>query len=194
VNIDVRMLLGTAERALRGGDRGEARAAFLAAGQAAVSYQLWRSALRCYRLALELDVVDREPIARIVELPARAVAQADWRLYARALERHDWPSFGCRAAQIVTGGAVTLVECAGVGAVMELLMPSEDLIETRPDARFTGMPLAMAMIILRRAMWIAPRAFATEPQRLRVAFDHLPQVWLDELGDWEAVAGASHAL
>jgi hypothetical protein len=50
------------------------------------------------------------------------------------------------------------------------------------------MPLAMALIILRRAMWLAPREHASDPMALRVAFDGRPQVRLDELGDWEPVA------
>ena len=66
-------------------------------------------------------------------------------------------------------------------------MPAADLVETRPDPRLAGMPLAMAMVILRRAMWIAPRDHTSSPQRLRVAFDDLPPVWLDELGDWVPV-------
>jgi len=74
-----------------------------------------------------------------------------------------------------------------VGVVMELIMSGDDLIETRPDPRLAGMPFAMAMMILRRAMWIAPRDQATHPQGLRVAFGHLPQVWLDEAGDWGPV-------
>ena len=55
------------------------------------------------------------------------------------------------------------------------------------------MPLAMAMVILRRAMWTAPRDHATSLQRLRVAFGDVPQVWLDELGDWEPVSGLTPA-
>lgn len=198
MNIDVRVLLAAGERALRSDDRAGAREAFLEAGQAASSYQLWRTALRCYRLAFELDVVDREPITRILQLPARSVfarpadtaMYADWQVYAGVLERHTWPSFGCRSAQIVTGGQRSRVECPGIGEVMGLVMPADDLIETRPDPRLAGMPLAMAMVILRRAMWIAPRDHASSPQRLRVAFDGLPPVWLDELGDWELAGGA----
>jgi hypothetical protein len=71
------------------------------------------------------------------------------------------------------------------------MMSDDDLIETRPEARFTGMPLAMAMIILRCAMWFAPRNFADDPSSLRVAFHGRPLVRLNELGDWEPVAGAS---
>lgn len=190
MNFDVRVLLSTAERALRNHEPAEARAAFLEAGLAAASYQLRRTAIRCYRLALELNLVDPEPIARILQLPPRTNAHMDWKLYAHALERHAWPAFSCRSAHVLTGGFASRVECPGIGTVMELIMPADDLIETRPDPRLTGMPLAMALVILRRAMWIAPRDHADAPQALRVAFDGFPSVRLSELGDWESLASS----
>jgi len=190
VNADVRLLLADGERALRADDLGAARAAFLEAGQCAASYQLWRSAVRCYRRAIELDLVHREPIVRILRMPARVVPPADWTEYLQALDRHAWPAFGCRSAQIVTGDLGAVVECPGVGTVMELMMTADDLIETRPAGRLDGMPLAMALIILRRAMWLAPRDVASDPASLRVAFQSHREVRLDELGDWEPVAAA----
>jgi hypothetical protein len=187
VDLDVRVLLAAGERALRSDNRADARAAFLAAGQVASRHQLWRRAQRCYRLALELDLVDREPIERILRLPSRTISHAEWNVYACALDCHAWPSFGCRPARIVTGSQRSQVECPGIGAVMELTMPDDDRIEAHPDPRLAGMPFAMAMMILRRAMWIAPRDPTMHPQRLRVAFDELPQVWLCELGEWKPV-------
>lgn len=187
VNADVRLLLADADKALRIDDLTGARAALIEAGQCAAGYQLWRSALRCYRRALELDLVDRDALGRILAMPARVVPPHDWVEYRRALDRHAWPSFSCRAAQIVTGDLGALVECPGAGVVLELMMTADDLVETRPDARLDGMPLAMALIILRRAMWMAPRDVANEPSVLRVAFNGRPQVRLDEIGDWEPV-------
>lgn len=187
VDVDVRVLLAEGERALRSNNRADARAAFLAAGQAASRHQVWRRAQRCYRLALELDLVDREPIERILRLPSRTISHAEWNVYACVLDCHAWPSFGCRPARIVTGGQRSQVECPGIGAVMDLTMPDDDRIEAHPDPRLADMPFAMAMMILRRAMWVAPRDRTNRPQRLRVAFDELPQVWLCELGEWKPV-------
>ena len=121
----------------------------------------------------------------------RVIALHDWSDYARALDARAWPSFGCRSAQIVTGNVGAQVECPGIGVAMELMMTEDDLVETRPDARLAGMPLAMAMVILRRALWFAPRELAGDPASIRVAFDGRSQVRLDELGDWEPVPGAA---
>jgi len=187
MNVETRILFADGERAVRDGEIATARACFLEAADSAIEVQLWRSALRCYRHALELDLLDREVVTRVMRIPPRVLAGRGWDLYLRAIEAHPgWPHFGCRSATIVSGDLGAVIECRGVGPVLELIMSEHDLVETRPDARFTGMPSAMALVILRRALWPTPR----EQEKLmsvRVTFDVRERVRLDELGDWEAL-------
>jgi hypothetical protein len=190
MNVDARILFLDGERAARSGELATARACFLEAAQAAAEVQLWRSALRCYRHALELDLLDGGVIERVLAVPPRVLSGRGWDRYRTALEASPaWRPFGCRAARIVSGDLGAVVECPGTGPVLELIMSERDLIETRPAARFAGMPVAMAMIILRRALWSAPRERATEPMTVRVTFDGRERVRLDEHGEWEPILG-----
>lgn len=190
MNADVRVLFMDGERAARRGELATARACFLEAGQAAVDVQLWRSAIRCYRQTLELDLLDREAVDRIARMPTRVISGRGWDAYRIALEQHTaWPHFACRGAQIVIGDLGAVIDCPGVGPVLELIMTDKDLIETRPDARFNGMPIAMALIVLRRAMWAIPRERATEPMTVRVTYVGRERVLLDEHGDWDPIVG-----
>jgi hypothetical protein len=175
MNVEVREQLGSAEKALHARDWERARQAFTAAGDLAASFQLWRTCVRCYRQALELDLLDRVAIARLVGLVGRGGNVVAWSEYGKAVDRHDWPHFGCRAAQIVIGDDGAIVECAPVGPVLELAMPEGDLVSAQPDGRFAGMPIAMALIILRRALG---------PGVVRVAFAGCAPVVLDDNGDW----------
>jgi hypothetical protein len=177
-----------AELAARRGDLAEALRGFIDAGDRAVQFQLWRSAARHYRSALELDLIRREPVARIVKISTRIGNQGEWSNYARVLEEMPaWPHFGCRNAQVLAHDSGTIVECGGAGPVLELTMSSADLVHAQPDGRFTRMPLAMAMLILRRALWPSPSMSSAKAARVRVAFAGRPQVWLDERGDWARV-------
>jgi hypothetical protein len=195
MNVDARILFLDGERAARRGELAAARACFVDAAQAAVSVQLWRSALRCYRHALELDLCDRDVLERVLAVPLRVISGRGWDRYRAALDAHPaWRAFGCRAARIVSGDLGAVVECPGAGPVLELIMSERDLVETRPDARFTGMPVAMAMVSLRRALWPAPRERATEPMTVRVTFDGRERFQLDEHGDWEPIVGAPSRL
>ena len=190
MNVDTRLLFLDGERAARRGELDTARSCFLEAGQAAADVQLWRSAVRCYRYALELDLLDRAAIERVLQVPPRVTSGRGWDRYLAALDAHPaWRPFGCRAARIVSGDLGAVIECPGAGPVLELIMSEPDLVETRPDARFSGMPVAMAMVILRRALWPAPRERAAEPMTVRVTFDGRERVRLDEHGEWDPILG-----
>jgi hypothetical protein len=190
VNIDVRVLFTDGERAARCGEYKTARACFIEAGQCAAEVQLWRAAIRCYRHALELDLLDRDVVERVLRMPARVISGRGWDEYRNALDQHPaWLHFGCRTARVVSGDLGAVVECSGVGPVLELIMTEQDLVESRPDARFLGMPLAMGTIILRRAMWANPRERPTELMSVRLTFAGQQRVRLDEHGDWDPVVG-----
>jgi len=185
VNHDVRELVGDAERALREGKPADAYALFLDAGDVASKLQLWRSALRCYRRAVELDLFDQRAVGRLARIAPRANAATEWAEYATALAgRPPWPRFECRAAQLVIGDLGAVVTCAPVGTVLEVLMTADDLVEVHPDSRMANMPIAMALIIMRRAMWAAPRDHAPEPMAIKVVYAGRAPMRLDELGDW----------
>jgi hypothetical protein len=186
MNVEVREQLGTAERAFRAGDVGGAREAFITAGDLAAGFQLWKTATRCYRHALEIDVLDREVIARLVGLVGRGGHAVEWSEYARAVDRHDWPHFGCRTAQLVIGDAGAFVECPGTGPVLDITMPDHDLVHAQPDGRFAGMPIAMALLILRRALWPLRLEQAVPPRSVGVGFAGRNPLVLDELGEWRS--------
>jgi hypothetical protein len=191
VNVDVRVLFTDGERAARLGHYDTARACFLEAGQCAADVQLWRAAIRCYRHALELDLLDKEPIDRILRMPPRVISGRSWGEYRTALDTHrDWLHFSCRTARVVMDNLGAVVQCPSVGPVLELIMSERDLVETRPDGRWQQMPVTMAMIVLRRALWSNPRERTTEPQDVRVTFAGRERVRLDEHGDWDPIVGA----
>jgi hypothetical protein len=174
-----------AELAAQRGDVAEALRGFLDAGDRAVGYQLWRTAARCYRGALELDLIRREPVARLVKIAARVGSQLEWNAYARVLDDMPaWPHFGCRTTRILTNDTGSIVECPEAGPVLELIMSAADRVEAHADGRFSKMPLAMALVILRRALWSNPRAVANKPARVTIQYAGRSPVWLDERGDW----------
>jgi hypothetical protein len=142
----------------------------------------WRSAVRCYRGALELDLMHRETVARIVKIATKVGNELEWIGYARAITDPPLlPRFQCRIVRVVAHDAGSVVQCAGAGAVIELLMTQAFRVEAHPVGRFAEMPLAMALIILRRALWPVTTA---KPDRITVAFGGRSPVWLDARGDW----------
>lgn len=187
MNADVRELLSDSHRAVRAGDLAAGVRRLIEAGDCAARYQLWRSAARAYVAALELDLVDRTALGRLVGLIGRGGHAFEWSDYARRVERASWPHFGCRDAQLVIGDEGASVVCRSIGAVLSVTMPECELLAVHPDRRFAGMPLAMALIVLRCALWAPSGTPATPPRKARVAFAGGDPVELDELGSWRAM-------
>jgi hypothetical protein len=178
------MALGDAEHALASGDHDAARRAFVDAGDAAVGYQLWRSAARSYRYALELDLCDGRIVGKLAGL-SRLPSAPEWVVYASVLARDPgWPHFGCRGAQISIDDRGAYVECPNVGRVMRVTMPSDNHVDAIADARFAAIPLGMALLVLRRALWPNAREQAISPMRVQISLAGR-DIWLDELGEWE---------
>jgi hypothetical protein len=63
-------------------------------------------------------------------------------------------------------------------------MAEDDLIVVQPDARFADVPVAMALLILRCAMWPAPRDNAEVAYEIRVTYRGRHRYRLTEHGDW----------
>ena len=183
VNPEVRELVAAAEQAAHDGLWPLVKSSYVAAGICAVQFGHWRTAVRCYRNALEIDLLDRTCVMRIAAIVSKLVID-DWVDYLRAVDAGSMPAFGCRHAQVVGADLGTVVRCPGVGPVLELIMSADDLVEVRPEARFAGMPIAMAMIVLRRGLWPKPVEQAPEPRMIRVGFAGRSPTTLDELGDW----------
>ena len=185
MNHDVRELVGDAEKAVRERREGEAYDFFLDAGDCAAKLGLWRSAVRCYRRAVELDLFDARAVGRLARVAPRAGAGTEWAEYATTLAgRPLWPRFDCRLAQLVIGDVGAVVRCPPVGTVLEVLMTGDDRVEVHPDARLANMPLAMALVVVRRALWASPRDHAPDPMTITVIFAGRAPMRLDEVGDW----------
>src|SRR6185436_18886918 len=168
MSFDVRVLFLDGERAARRGEIAAARGCFLDAAQAAAEVQLWRSALRCYRHVLELDLLDRGVVDRALQLPPRVLANRGWDRYRAALDAHaGWRPFSCRAAQIVSGDLGAVIECPGVGPVLELIMSAHDLCSSAAAAapcsagsphRPGSTPGSSSSIATRRIRWPSRRS------------------------------------
>jgi len=185
VSATLHRLCVEAEKAAHRGDLHSAVRNYIAAGDAARSRERWQLAARCYRSALEVDLGSRVAVSRLVHIGGHTNDRKFWVEYSRML-KHDgsWSQLTCRRAQILVHNLGSVIECAEVGPVIELVIASDGSFECLPDARFKAMPLAMTLIILRRALWPTGRSSPLAP-RVRVGYrGHT--VWLNARGEWYA--------
>lgn len=186
MNRDVRMLVADAERALAERAPAAASSRFVEAGDTAAQYGLWRGAMRCYRSALEVDLVCEPAIARAIHAVPHTSPDAvgDWTEYQ--LAARQLASFTCRGAEVTIDDRGAFLTCPAVGPVFAIAMPERDLVEAAPAPGFADLPLAMAMIVLRRGLFIAPCDHSDAPRTVRIAYARR-QVSLSELGEWTRV-------
>lgn len=138
------------------------------------------------RRALEFDVAGLDAVELGIPIAGRISHQLriDWTEYAAALRGQPWPHFSCRSAQITIDDDGASIGCQLVGVVFAVAMPEADLVALTPHGAFRGMPLAMAMIVARRALFGGPRLDGELPRVIRVVFDERPEVVLNDIGDW----------
>jgi hypothetical protein len=184
-NSDIQLHVSDAERAKRSGDPRGAYDGFVDAGRCAEQYGLWKTALRCYRNAVELDLVGPVAVDQLARIAHRAGAGGEWAEYSMALKAGPkWPEVGCRGVQLLVGSSGAVVDCPRVGTVYEVKMGDDDHVTLQPVPRFADAPVAMALLLLRRAMWPAPRENVSTSFEVRVTYRGKQQFKLTEHGDW----------
>jgi hypothetical protein len=183
--VDARALVTEAERAARAGDVGEARRLYLEAGDHHSGKGAAAMAARHYRHAVELDLFDLVAVQRLALRAARAPTRVEWGAYAAALRHGAMPAFASTSIHLLVSNEGAEVTAAPVGRVLDVLLTGDDLVEAHPAPKFDTMPLAMALLVLRRALWPAPRTRPASPMSVRVAYRGRQPVKLDELGDWD---------
>lgn len=186
-NSDVQLHLSDAERARRAGDPRGAYDGFVEAGHCAEQYGLWKTALRCYRNAVELDFVDKTAVEHLARIATRAAAGPEWADYLAVLAAPAapaWPTIVCRDVQLLVGSAGAVASCTRAGTVLGVSMTDDDHVDVEPDPRFADIPVAMALLVLRRALWPAPRENVTASFEVRVTYRARHRFKLREHGDW----------
>jgi hypothetical protein len=184
-NSDIELHVSDAERARRAGDPRGAYDGFVEAGRCAEQYGLWKTALRCYRNAVELDLINRLAVDHLARIAVRAGAGGEWAEYSSAiLSTPSWPHVSCRSVQLLIGGSGAVVDCPRVGTVFEVVMAADDLINVQPETRFADVPVALALLLVRRAMWPSPREASSTSHDIRVTYRGKHRYRLTEHGDW----------
>ena len=182
---DVRTLVAEAERAERAGNYEGAYDRYVSAGDAAAGNGSWRSAMRSFQRAIEVDLFASEAVQRLAAIASQVHNRTEWSEYATALERGVVPRFAFRAVQLAIGNDGSFVTAPDAGTVLEMLLTGDDLLDVHPAAAFSDMPLAMALLVLRRALWSSPVNRARTPMTVRISYAGRPHMILHETGEWE---------
>jgi hypothetical protein len=186
VNADDRTMTAAGERAERAGNFESAYDYFVTAGDIAAASGSWRAAMRCFQRAVEIDLFRPVAVTRLAAIAGQVHRRTEWAEYATALDRQIVPRFALRGIQLVVGNAGAFVTAAEVGTLLDVLLTGDDLLEVMTSQQFAGMPLAMALLVLRRALWPVSKDRSAATMSMRVVFEGRPPPYkLMESGDWE---------
>jgi len=190
MNREVLEHIADAERAAHAGRWDAAFRGYVEAGDRCAELQLRRGAQRCFRRALEVDLLSTAALERLITVGRRLHAStAAWDRYLDAVPALAplWTSANARLAQLVVdddGAAVR--HPAADGAIARVQMGEDRDVTVTRTARFAEIPDPMLLILLRRTLWLAPREQPEPLVPLRVALpDTATSYRLYENGDWD---------
>jgi hypothetical protein len=192
VNREVLELVADAERAATAGDWAACLAAYRDAGDRCGAVTLWRGAQRCYRRALEIDLLDAGVVNRLVDAAARTGDVVTWHRYRAALPEVAavWRAANARLIQVVADddGAAILHPTAPA-ALARFTLGDNLEVALRPTTAFRAMPDAMVLIMARRMLWPRARERPPDPPPHVVIrlVDAGRSFALYETGDWEQI-------
>lgn len=185
MNCEVLGHLTAAERAASTGAWRDAFSRYVAAADLCADLQLHRGALRWYRHALELELRAKVPLERMIATCRRArVTSTPWQRYLEALPvlADVAPVINARQAQLVAGddGATLRYPAVPTPLARVRMIGDAEIVVARTIA---AIPDPLLLIILRRALWPAPRDIESSPP-VTVMIDGA-SYQLRENGDWD---------